>query len=223
MSSKRYKLLSVPNEIVSLGDAISVVKKNSTAKFDESVDFSISLNIQKKHVVRGMLVYPHSFGKSARVLVLCKGEKIEEAKLAGADFVGEEELISKIAEGWLGFDVVVSTPDMMKSIAKIARILGSRGMMPNPKSGTVSSDVSSVVKQVKSGRKEFRANEHGVLNFSVGKSSMSVESLMQNSFELYSAVIKLKPSDLKEDYVGSVFLSSTMGMSVQVDKKSISL
>lgn len=218
--SKRYQgLEDFSGSLNNFKDAIVEVKKRATAKFDESIDISIHLNLQKKHTIRDVISFPHSFEKPRKVLVFAKDQKAEEAKAAGADYVGGADLIEKIQSGWLDFEVAIATPDMMKDITKVARILGGKGLMPNPKSRTVVDDVVAAVKEVRAGRKDFRANAEGVLNFTVGKKSMDDEHILQNAKEFYELVLKKKPSDLKGDYIHSIFLSSTMGKSIKLDKK----
>lgn len=219
--SKRYKALKrveVPQDVER---AIELVRENATAKFDETVEICFNLNILKKHNIRDTVVYPHSFGASPRVLVFAKGEKAEAAKEAGAEHVGSDDIIEKIADGWFEFDVAIATPDMMKNIAKIARILGTRGLMPNPKAKTVTDDVKTAVGAIKAGRKEFRANNDGVINFPVGKVSMDESELKENIREFYQTLLKKKPNDLKGDYIKSVSLSSTMGKGIRLDRKNL--
>ena len=222
--SKRYKSIEIVEGEKSIKDALSLIKNTDTkVKFDESVEISFNLNLEKKHTVRDTVVFPNSFGKSKTVLVFARGKKAEEAKSAGADFVGAEDLIEKIQGGWLGFEVAIATIDMMKVVAKVARILGGKGLMPNPKAKTVTDDVTAAVKAVKAGRREFRANGEGVVNFAVGKKSMNEEMLASNIKEFCGAITKKKPIDLKGDYISSVYLSTTMGRSIAVDRKQLLL
>lgn len=217
--SKRFRSIEKPVGDYSLSEAIDLVKKQPSVKFDEAIDISFSLNLLKKHTVRDIVVLSHSFGETKRVLVFAKGKKAEEAEAAGADFVGGADFVEKIKEGWLDFEVVIATPDMMKDIAQIARILGSRGLMPTPKTKTVTLDVEETVKAVKAGRREFRANSDGVVNFSVGKRSMDNKSLLENTKDFCEALLKKKPSDLKGDYIKSIHMSSTMGKSVKINRR----
>lgn len=220
--SKRYRALKdFQGSISNFKEALAEVKKQATAKFDESIDMSIHLNLQKKHTVRDVIVFPHPFERSRKVLVFAKDQKAEEAKAAGADYVGDVDLVEKIQSGWLDFEVAIATPGMMKDITKVARILGGKGLMPNPKARTVVDDVAAAVKEVKAGRKEFRANAEGVLNFAVGKKSMEDNEISQNAKEFYDLVLKKKPTDLKGDYIQSIFISSTMSKSVKLDKKVV--
>ncbi|MBN8218581.1 MAG: 50S ribosomal protein L1 [Spirochaetes bacterium] len=218
--SKRFKALAPNSAILTIEEAVGLVKKGATAKFDESVDVSVALKLEKKHTIRDTVSFPNAFGKSKTVLVFAKGKKAEEAKAAGADFVGDDDLIEKINGNWTGFDVAIATPDMMKSIAKVARVLGTKGLMPNPKAKTVTDDVTTAVKEVKAGRREFRADAAGIINFSIGKASMGEQQLVDNFKVFFDIVLKKKPSDLKGDYVRSVHVTSSMGKSVQLNKKS---
>lgn len=219
--SKRYTAIEKARGEFEPKEAIDTVKKAVSAKFDESIDVAFNLNLLKKHTIRDTVVFPNSFGKQARVLVFAKGQKAEEAKAAGADYVGDDDLIQKIADGWLEFDVAIATPDMMKNIAKIARTLGTKGLMPNPKARTVTDDVKGAVKEVKAGRREFRADSNGIINFAIGKAGMEIDSILQNLNELYNNILKKKPTDLKGDYIKSIHVTSTMGKSVAINKKSI--
>lgn len=219
--SKRYTELKQLNDPQNIDQAIDIVKENATAKFDETIEVCFNLNILKKHNIRDTVIYPHSFGVSPRVLVFAKGEKAEEAKATGAEYVGSDDFIEKITGGWLEFDVAIATPDMMKNIAKVAKILGTKGLMPNPKTKTVTNDVKIAVEAIKAGRREFRANNEGVINFPVGKASMDKLSLRENIEEFYQTLIKKKPNDLKGDYIKSISLSSTMGKGVRLDRKNL--
>ncbi len=219
--SKRFKSIEDSVAEHALDKAVEVLKTQNSVKFDESVDMSFNLNLLKKHVVRDTITFPHGFSKSKKVIVFAKGDKADEAKAAGADEVGGLELIEKISGGWLDFEVAIAAPDMMRDVAKIARILGTRGLMPSPKAKTVTSNIAEAVKAVKAGRKEYRANEHGILNFSVGKKSMDSKALIENALELFVNVLKKKPSDLKGDYIKSMHISSTMGKSVRLNRRSL--
>ena len=220
--SRRYRdLKSSKEELGDLAAGVTLLKEAVGVKFDESVDISIKLNLQKKHTVRDTVSFPNSFGKTKKVLAFVKEDRIEEAKKAGADYAGGTEFIEKVTKGWLDFDVAIATPNMMRDIAKIARVLGSRGLMPNPKTKTVTDDVAKTIKEVKAGRKEFRADADGNLNVAVGKKSMPVEAIVENCREFLNKVIKKKPIDLKGDYVRSLYLSTTMGKSIALDKKLV--
>ena len=222
--SKRYKALERKEEAFSsMGEAIKWVRSQTTAKFDESIDIAFKLNLQKKHFIRDTVVFPHSFGEAPKVLVFAKGKKAEEAKTAGADFVGDEDLITKIQSGWVDFQVAMATPDMMKSVAKVARVLGTKGLMPNPKAKTVTDDIQTAVKAVKAGRKEFKATAEGVINFSIGKKSMKEEHLINNALSFVEVVKRKEPTDIKGDYVKSIHITSTMGSAVELDHKNLKM
>ncbi|HBE01055.1 MAG: 50S ribosomal protein L1 [Spirochaetes bacterium GWF1_41_5] len=221
--SKRYNLAAETIEKgkpLPVDTAVQVIKSKATCKFNESLDVSINLNLQQKHSIRDTVSFPHSFGKSSRVVVFAAGDKIQEAKDAGADFAGSDELIQKITDGWLDFDIAVATPDMMKSISKIAKILGTRGLMPNPKAKTVTEDIKNAVKEIKKGRKEVRADKAGIINMSIAKADMNEKEISENLRFLLDAVKRKRPSDLKGDYIKSVTLTSTMGPGVRIDFKS---
>lgn len=210
-----------PQEEFDLMKALNVVKDFKIAKFDETVEVSIKLNLKKSQTVRDTVVLPNSFGVEKRILVFAKGDKEKEALDAGASYAGAEELIAKVKEGWDEFDVVVATPDMMKEVGKLGPVLGRKGLMPNPKTGTVTTDIKGAVAELKKGRVEFRANKEGVLCMGVGKVSMNAEQIFENVKALYEEVLRKKPADLKGEYVKSVYVSSTMSPSVKVNYKAI--
>ena len=201
--------------------ACDLVLKTSKAKFDETVEISIRLGVDPRHAdqqVRGAVVLPNGTGKVTRVLVITKGEKAKEAEAAGADFVGAEEMIAKIQqENWFDFDVCVATPDMMGLVGRIGRVLGPKGLMPNPKSGTVTMDVAKAVKEIKAGKVEYRLDKTAIIHCPVGKSSFGADKLLENLNALMEAIIKAKPAAAKGTYIRSVYLSSTMGPSVRVN------
>jgi large subunit ribosomal protein L1 len=203
-------------------EAVELVKTNGKAKFDESFDISITLNILAKHTIRDTFVLPHQSGKSKRVLVFAKAEMAQAAEGAGADYVGSDELIEKIKGGWYDFDVAIATPDMMKDLAKLGPYLGKRGLMPNPKTGTVTTDIAKAVAEFKKGRTEFRADKKGVINLSLGRVSLEADKLLENAKVLFGEILRRRPTDLKGDYIRNVTLTSTMGPGVRVDWKTLS-
>jgi large subunit ribosomal protein L1 len=207
-----------------LSDAVSRLKKAATAKFDETVEVSMRLGVDPRHAeqqVRGTVVLPHGTGKTVRVLVLTKGEKEREAKEAGADFAGSDEWIKKLNEGWMDIDVIVATPDMMGEVGKLGRILGPRGLMPNPRSGTVTMDVARAVREVKAGKIEYRVDKAGNLHAPIGKASFGSDQLVQNVEAFLREVLRVKPAASKGQYLRSVTLSSTMGPPVRLDPVAI--
>jgi large subunit ribosomal protein L1 len=212
------------NKEYKLTEAVSLVKELANAKFDESVDVAVKLGVDPRHadqMVRGTVVLPHGTGKNVRVLVLTRGPKETEAKEAGADYVGFDEYIKKIQEGWLDFDVVVATPDVMSEVGKLGKILGSRGLMPNPKSGTVTMDVGKVVKELKAGKIQFRVDKAGIVHASIGKASFDAQRLIDNFKALLSTILRLKPASAKGQYVKSIYLSSTMGPGIKIDRAEL--
>ncbi len=203
-----------------LEEACSLVKAASFAKFDETVDLAVRLGVNPKHadqMVRGALVLPHGVGKTVRVLVFARGEKVAEAEQAGADFVGGEDLVAKVTGGWLDFDTVIATPDMMGQVGKLGRVLGPRGLMPNPKVGTVTFDVGKAVREAKAGKVEFRVEKAGIVHVPVGKCSFEQAKLTDNVKALVAALLKAKPSTAKGQYIRGITLSSTMGPGVKID------
>jgi len=201
-------------------EAMELVKKTSVTKFDSSVEVSVRLGVNPKYAdqqVRGALVLPHGTGKSKTVLVFAKGAKIQEAEAAGADYVGSEELVTKIQGGWSDFDVAVATPDMMGLVGRLGKILGPKGLMPNPKVGTVTMDVARAVNEIKAGKIEYRTDKAGNVQTSIGKASFTDEQLLENYITLIETLIKVKPSGAKGQYIKSVTLSTTMGPGVPVD------
>lgn len=203
-----------------LDEACSLVKATSFAKFDETVDLAVRLGVNPKHadqMVRGALVLPHGVGKSVRVLVFARGEKVAEAETAGADFVGGEDMVAKVSGGWLDFDTVIAAPDMMGQVGKLGRVLGPRGLMPNPKVGTVTFDIAKAVREAKAGKIEFRVEKAGIVHVPVGKCSFDATKLQDNVKALLGALLKAKPSTAKGTYLKGITLSSTMGPGVRID------
>ncbi len=220
---KRYKALLEKIEKVKrfpLGQALKVVKDNANARFDETVEVALRLGVDPRkadQMVRGTVILPHGTGREVRVLVLTKGEKEKEAEMAGADWVGAEEYIEKLTDGWTDVDVIIATPDMMGAVGKLGRLLGPRGLMPNPKSGTVTLDVAKAVKETKGGKIEYRVDKAGNLHASIGKVSFSQEDLMENAKALLRSVMAARPSTAKGQYLRSASVSSTMGVGGKVD------
>lgn len=201
------------------GKAMELVKELSFAKFDETVELSVKLNLKKSQSVRDTVVLPNQFSAEKRVLVFAKGDKAQEAKDAGATYVGDTDLVEKIRGGWLDFDVAVATPDMMKDVGRLGPILGRRGLMPNPKTQTVTFDVAAALAELKKGRVEFRSDKTGVVHLAVGKVSMEADKMVENVKLVFSEIQKKRPADAKGDFVKSVAFSSTMGPGVRVDFK----
>jgi large subunit ribosomal protein L1 len=214
------------NAVYSLSDATEIVKKMTFTKFDASVDLDIRLGVDPRkanQMVRGVVALPHGTGKTVRVLVLCTPEKEDEAKEAGADYVGLDEYVEKIKGGWTDVDVVITTPNVMPKVGALGRILGPRGLMPNPKAGTVTMEVGKAVAEVKAGKIDFKVDKFGIIHASVGKVSFEKEKIVDNARELIQTIIKLKPSSSKGTYVRSIYLSSTMSPGIQVETKSVVL
>lgn len=208
----------------SLKDAADVLKEISYTKFDSSVDVHVRLGVDPRkadQMVRGVVALPHGTGKTVRVLVLCTPDKEADAKAAGADFVGLDEYIQKIEQGWTDIDVIITMPTVMAKLGKLGKILGPRGLMPNPKSGTVTLDVATAVKEVKAGKIDFKVDKTGIIHASIGKVSFSPEKLAENATELIQTLLKLKPSSAKGTYVKSIALASTMGPGIQIDRTTI--
>ena len=207
-----------------LADATRIVKDITTTKFDASVDIDVRLGVDPRkanQMVRGIVTLPHGTGKTVRVLVLCTPDKEDEAKAAGADYVGLDEYIQKIKEGWTDVDVIITMPSIMPKVGALGRILGPRGLMPNPKTGTVTMEVGKAVQEVKAGKIDFKVDKFGIIHAGIGKVSFEQEQLIENAKELLATIVKLKPSSAKGTYVKSVFMSSTMSPGVRIDEKSV--
>jgi len=205
-------------------EALELACKTSTAKFDASVDVAFRLNIDPRKAeqnIRGAIVLPNGTGKTRKVVVICRGAKQTEATEAGADFVGEADLIDKISKGWFDFDVIVATPDMMGQLGKLGRVLGPKGLMPNPKTGTVTMDVAKAVKEIKAGKVEYRPDKVGNIQMTIGKVSFGADKLLENLKVVYDALTRVRPSTIKGSYIKNVSVASTMGPGVKVDSESI--
>ena len=227
MSGKRlvnaYKNID-KNQAYSLKDAISIVKENATAKFDETIDLAINLGVDPKHadqMIRGVCQLPHGNGKTIRVAVFAQGEKADEAKAAGADIVGAENLVDSILAGKVDFDRCIATPDMMGMAGRVARVLGPKGLMPNPKLGTVTADVATAVKNAKAGEVQYRVEKNGIVHAGVAKASFSNDQIYDNAKLFIETILKAKPSTLKGTYLKKISISSTMGVGVKVDSSNL--
>ena len=226
-SSKRYleNCKAVDNlKEYTVSEAVSILKDWKPVKFDETVEVAVNLGIDPRHsdqIVRGTVALPHGTGKDVKVLVFAKGDKVAEAEAAGADFVGGAEFVTKIKEGWTGIDVIVSTPDMMAEVGKIGRILGPRGLMPNPKSGTVTMDVAKAVSELKAGKIEFRCEKNGIVHVGVAKLSFEADHISANIKSFMDAIMRAKPAASKGTYLKKVSVSSTMGPGLRSDKASV--
>jgi large subunit ribosomal protein L1 len=210
----------VPDREHTIEEAVPLLQKVKFTKFDETVELAVRLGVDPKHsdqMVRGTVVLPHGLGKSKRVLVIAGGDKQREAREAGADEVGGEEIVDKIIGGWMDFDAVVATPDMMRAVGKLGKVLGPRGLMPNPKTGTVTPDVTKAVNEIKAGKVEFRVDKAGIVHAPVGKISFETANLVANAIALMESIVKAKPSAAKGKYLKSVTLTSTMGPGVAID------
>ena len=220
--TKQFKMAKekVPETLLKLEDAIPLVQQVKFAKFDETVEMALRLGVNPKHadqMVRGTVVLPHGLGRSKRVLAIAVGEKQKEAEESGADIVGGEEIVEKIQAGWIDFEAVVATPDMMRSVGKLGKVLGPRGLMPNPKTGTVTVEIGKAVKEIKAGKVEFRVDKTGIIHAPIGKVSFPKQNLIDNAQAIVSRVMKAKPAAAKGKYLRSLTVSSTMGPGVKVD------
>ena len=213
-----------PNKAYKLSEAASLLKEITFTKFDASVDIDVRLGVDPRkanQMVRGVVTLPHGTGKTVRVLVLCTPEKEAEAQAAGADYVGLDEYVEKIKGGWTDVDVIICTPNVMGKVGALGRILGPRGLMPNPKTGTVTMDIAKAVTEVKAGKIDFKVDKYGIIHTSVGKISFTPEQIIDNAKEVVNTIIKLKPSAAKGTYVLSIYLSTTMSPGLQIDPKSV--
>ena len=213
-----------PNKVYKLGEAAALLKEITFTKFDASVDLDVRLGVDPRksnQMVRGVVTLPHGTGKSVRVLVLCTPDKEKEATEAGADYVGLDEYVEKIKGGWTDVDVIITTPNVMAKVGALGRILGPRGLMPNPKTGTVTMEVGKAVQEVKAGKIDFKVDKFGIIHTTVGKVSFSADQIVDNAKEVLNMILKLKPAAAKGSYVKSIYLSTTMSPGVQIDSKSV--
>ena len=227
MAGKRivnaYKTID-KTQAYALKEAVKIVKSNATAKFDETIDVAINLGVDPKHadqMIRGVCALPHGTGKTVRVAVLAQGEKADEAKAAGADIVGAENLVDSILSGKIDFDRCIATPDMMGLAGRVARVLGPKGLMPNPKLGTVTTDVAGAVKKAKAGEVQYRVEKNGIVHAGIGKASFSEEQIYDNAKTFIDAILKAKPQSLKGNYLKKISLSSSMGVGIKVDSSAL--
>lgn len=227
MAGKRivnaYKTID-KTQAYALKEAVKIVKSNATAKFDETIDVAINLGVDPKHadqMIRGVCALPYGTGKTVRVAVLAQGEKADEAKAAGADIVGAENLVDSILSGKIDFDRCIATPDMMGLAGRVARVLGPKGLMPNPKLGTVTTDVAGAVKKAKAGEVQYRVEKNGIVHAGIGKASFSEEQIYDNAKTFIDAILKAKPQSLKGNYLKKISLSSTMGVGIKVDSSAL--
>ena len=213
-----------PDKLYALTDAMTLVKEVNTTTFNASVDVHVRLGVDPRkadQALRGTVSLPHGTGKTKRVLVFCMPDKVEEAKAAGADYVGLEDYIQKVSEGWMDIDVIIATPNVMAQLGKVARVLGPRGLMPNPKTGTVTNDIANAVSEVKKGKIAFRVDKFGIIHASIGRVSFTPQQLAENAHELVSTLVKMKPSSSKGIYMKTVSVASTMSPGISVDPKSM--
>ncbi len=225
--SKRYHEITKMVEHLreySPEEGVKLIKDSARARFDETVDIAMRLGVDSRHadqMVRGTVSLPNGTGRTVRIMVLTKGENVEKAKAAGADYTGLEEYIEKIQKGWIDFDVVVASPDVMSLVGRLGKILGTRGLMPNPKSGTVTPDVETAVKEIKAGKIEFKLDKYAIFNNGVGKLSFATQSLVENIQKLLQAIVRAKPASAKGQYIQSLTITSTMGPGIKIDRREI--
>ena len=222
--NQKIAYAKVEDKAYKLSEAAALLKEITFTKFDASVDIDVRLGVDPRkanQMVRGVVTLPHGTGKTVRVLVLCTPDKEAEAQAAGADYVGLDEYIEKIKGGWTDVDVIITTPNVMGKVGALGRILGPRGLMPNPKTGTVTMDIAKAVQEVKAGKIDFKVDKYGIIHTSIGKVSFTPEQIVDNAHEVMSTIIKLKPSAAKGTYVKSIFLSTTMSPGIEVDPKSV--
>ena len=222
--NQKIAYAKVEDRAYKLSEAAALLKEITFTKFDASVDIDVRLGVDPRkanQMVRGVVTLPHGTGKTVRVLVLCTPEKESEAQAAGADYVGLDEYIEKIKGGWTGVDVIITTPNVMGKVGALGRILGPRGLMPNPKTGTVTMDVAKAVQEVKAGKIDFKVDKYGIIHTAIGKVSFTPEQIVDNAHEVMSTIIKLKPSAAKGTYVKSIYLSTTMSPGIEIDPKSV--
>ena len=222
--NQKIAYAKVEDKAYKLSEAAALLKEITFTKFDASVDIDVRLGVDPRkanQMVRGVVTLPHGTGKTVRVLVLCTPEKENEAKAAGADYVGLDEYIEKIKGGWTDVDVIITTPNVMGKVGALGRILGPRGLMPNPKTGTVTMDIAKAVQEVKAGKIDFKVDKYGIIHTAIGKVSFTPEQIVDNAKEVLSTIIKLKPSAAKGTYVKSIFISTTMSPGIEVDTKSV--
>ncbi len=214
----------IENPLYSLEEGIGVLKKMESAKFDETVEFTAKLGVdvrQSEQQVRGTLILPHGVGKKIKMIVIAKGEKLTEAEEAGADVVGSEELVEKIKGGWVDFDILLTTPDMMKSVGMLGKVLGKRGLMPSPKTGTITFDIKKAINDFRKGKVEYRADKFGIVHMPVGKKSFDDKKLMENIQAIYEVLLKVKPASAKGVYVKGTYLAATMSPGIDIDSSTI--
>lgn len=222
--TKKFDDLRDPNKEYSIAEALEILKKTPEVKFNQSIEISIKTGVDPKksdQQIRSTILLPNGTGKQLRVLVLAKGEKVKEAEEAGADFAGHDEFIQKIQGGWTDFDAVIATPDMMRDVGRLGKVLGPRGLMPTPKAGTVTTDVAKAVGDLKKGKVEFKVDKSGVINNIIGKFSFEVNKLVENFQALMGAILRAKPATAKGQYIRSIVVSSTMGPGIKIDSSSV--